>query len=153
MQIPHVRLLVDHFADRFRFYRDFIRMTPMWGDENSGYASFQSDDGQVALALFLRQPMSDVLGTGSLPVSPPGQDKFILIFGVEDVDSEVQRIQQQGGEILLGPKNFPDWGYRGAYLRDPDGNLVELLTSLPEEQWSEGLREADEQYHSPTDTG
>jgi lactoylglutathione lyase len=148
MPLTHTRLLVDHFADCFRFYRDIIRMTAKWGDENSGYASFVSEDGQVALALFLRQSMSDVLGTGSLPIKPPGQDQFMLIFGVEDVDAEVQRIRQQGGEILLGPANFRDWGYRGAYLRDPDGNLVELLTSIPEEQWSEGLREADEQFKS-----
>lgn len=148
MPLTHTRLLVDHFADCFRFYRDIIRMTPKWGDENGGYASFESEDGQVALALFLRQAMTDVLGTGSLAVNPPGQDQFMLIFGVEDVDAEVQRIRQQGGEILMGPRNFPDWGYRGAYLRDPDGNLVELLTSIPEEQWSEGLREADEKNKS-----
>jgi lactoylglutathione lyase len=153
MPLTHTRLLVDHFADCFRFYRDIIRMIPKWGDENGGYASFESEDGQVALALFLRQSMTDVLGTGSLPVDPPGQDQFMLIFGVEDVDAEVERIRQQGVETLLGPKDFPDWGYRGAYLRDPDGNLVELLTSIPEEQWSEGLREADEKYQSASDAG
>jgi predicted enzyme related to lactoylglutathione lyase len=153
MPQTHTRLLVDHFADCFRFYRDIIRLLPKWGDENSGYASFDSEDGQVALALFLRQSMTDVLGTGSLPVNSPGQDKFMLIFGVEDVDAEVRRIRQQGGEILMGPTNFPDWGYRGAYLRDPDGNLVEMLTGIPKEQWSAGLREEDEKYKSPPDAG
>ncbi len=153
MPITHTRLLVDHFADCFRFYRDILRMTPKWGDENSGYASFKSDDGQVALAIFLRQSMTAVLETASLPVNPPGQDKFMLIFGLKDVDAEVQRIRQQGVEFLLGPTDFPNWGYRGAYLRDPDGNLVELLTDFPEEQWSEGLREADEKYKPSLDAG
>ncbi len=153
MPLTHTRLLVDHFADCFRFYRDIIQMTPKWGDENGGYASFESPDGQVALALFVRQAMTDVLGTGSLPVNPPGQDRFMLVFGFENVDAEVQRIRQQGGEILLGPKDFPDWGYRGAYLRDPDGNLVELLTDIPKAQWSEGLREAEEKYKSAPDAG
>ena len=153
MPLTHTRLLVDHFTDCYRFYRDIIRMTPKWGDENGGYASFENEDGQVALALFLRQSMADVLGTGSLTAKPTGQDPFMLIFGVEDVDAEVQRIRQQGVEILLGPRDFPDWGYRGAYLRDPDGNLVELLTGIPEEQWSEGLREADEKYQSTPDGG
>lgn len=146
MPATHTRLLVDRFAECFRFYRDMIQMTPKWGDENSGYASFTSEDGQVSLALFLRQSMSDVLGTGTLPVKPSGQDAFMLIFGVEDVDAEVKRIREQGGVILLGPADFPGWGYRGAYLRDPDGNLVELLTSLPEQDWSEGLREDNEKY-------
>jgi lactoylglutathione lyase len=153
MPPTHTRLLVEHFAECFRFYRDIIGMTLNWGDENSGYADFESEDGQVALALFLRQAMSDVLGTGSLPVNPPGQDRFMLIFGVADVNAEVQRIRQQGVEFVLGPKDFPGWGYRGAYLRDPDGHLVELFTGLPEEQWTEGLREADEKYKPAPDAG
>ncbi len=151
MPQTHTRLLVDRFADCFSFYRDIIRMTPNWGDENSGYASFESEDGQVALALFVRHGMTDVLGTGSLPANPPGQDRFMLIFGVADVDAEVKRIREQGGEIVLGPADFPGWGYRGAYLRDPDGNLIELFTSLPEEQWTEELRKADENYKSAAD--
>ncbi len=153
MPPTHTRLLVDHFTDCYRFYRDIIRMTPKWGDENGGYASFESEDGQVALALFLRQALTAVLATGSLPVAPPGQDKFMLVFGVPDVDAEVQRIRRQGGAILLGPTDFPDWGYRGAYLRDPDGNLVELLTSIPAEQWPDRLREADEQFKAAPAAG
>ncbi len=151
MSMTHTRLLVDHFATSFRFYRDILRMTPKWGDENSGYASFESEEGQVALALFHRQSMTDVLGTGSLPIHHSGQDKFMLIFGVGDVDAEVQRIRQQGGEILLEPANFPDWGYRAAYLRDPEGNLIELLTSIPEDGWSTELREEDKKYKSALD--
>lgn len=153
MQAPHTRLLVDHFTECFRFYRDVLRMTPKWGDENSDYASFESEDGQVALALFLRQSMTTALATGALPVRPPGQDRFMLIFGVEDVDAEVQRISRQGVAILKGPADYPDWGYRGAYLRDPDGNLVELLTGLPEAQWTESLREADDRYHAAPEAG
>jgi hypothetical protein len=65
----------------------------------------------------------------------------------------VQRIREQGGNLVMGPTNFPDWGYRGAYLRDPEGNLVELLTSIPEEQWSEELQEADAKYRTAPDAG
>lgn len=153
MPLPHTRLLVDHFAACFRFYRDVLRLTPKWGDEDSEYASFHSEDGQVVLAIFQRQPMTDVLGTGSLPVNPPAQDQFMLIFGVDDVDAEVRRIREQGGEIDKEPANFPDWGYRGAYLRDPEGNLVELVSSIPEEQWTEGLREANAKFTSAPSEG
>ncbi len=153
MPQTHTRLLVEHFAECFRFYRDIIGLAPNWGDENIGYADFKSEDGQVALELFLQQSMSVELGTGSLPVNPPGQDQFMLIFGVADVNAEVQRIRQRGVEFVLGPKDFPGWGYRGAYLRDPDGHLVELFTGLPEEQWSVGLLEANEKYKPATDAG
>ena len=51
-----------------------------------------------------------------------------------------------GVKIEKEPVNFPDWGYRGAYVRDPDGNLIELSGAIAEELWSDGLREANEKY-------
>jgi catechol-2,3-dioxygenase len=35
---------------------------------------------------------------------------------------------------------------RSAYLRDPDGNLIELTGDLPRDDWSPELREAAEKY-------
>ena len=141
----HTRLLVTKFAECFRFYRDILGLQPKWGDENSGYASFQGGpDGEPALALFQRQEMSAALGTTPLPLDAQSQDKVMLILGVGDVDAEVERIRKLGGEVFAGPTDFPDWGYRGAYLRDPDGTLIELLTGLPTDAWSEDLKDADD---------
>ena len=38
---------------------------------------------------------------------------------------------------MLPPTDFPDWGMRSAYLRDPDGHLIELCGEMPAES---GLR-------------
>ncbi len=35
---------------------------------------------------------------------------------------------------------------RDAYLRDPDGNLIELSGALPAAGWSDGLQEANEKW-------
>jgi hypothetical protein len=35
---------------------------------------------------------------------------------------------------------------RSAYLRNPDGNLIKLTGELPRQDWTQGLREAAEQY-------
>lgn len=148
MQKLHTRLLVTRFAECVRFYRDILGLTLQWGDENSGYASFKGGSGgEPLLALFQRQEMSAAVGTSDLPLDAASQDKVMLIFSVDDVDAEVEGIRKLGWQIEHEPRNFPEWGYRGAYLRDPDGTLIELLTGLPAEAWTDDLKEANEKYH------
>jgi catechol 2,3-dioxygenase-like lactoylglutathione lyase family enzyme len=147
MHIDHIRLLVVHFAECFRFYRDVIGLTVKWGDENDTYASF-SAAGETTpnLALFSRQEMADALGIGHFPTGGAAQDRAMLIIGVEDVDATVKRLESLGAILTLGPKNYPEWGMRSAYLRDPDGNLIELTGNLPREQWSPELRQEAQKY-------
>ncbi len=47
-----------------------------------------------------------------------------LAFAVEDVDSACQSLEQQGAHVEFEPRSYY-WG-RSAYLRDPDGHLIEL---------------------------
>lgn len=101
---------------------------------------------KVVLALFTRQTMSETVGTDHLPTDTKAQDRVALIFHVDDVDVEVDRIQARGIQLVSGPKDFPGWGIRSAYLRDPDGNLLELYSDLDREEWTEGLREAAKKY-------
>ncbi len=153
MPLTHTRLLVTHFAACFRFYRDALQMRPTWGDEADSYASFtqgQADNGHV-LAIFRRESMSEAVGTTHLPLESAAQDRFMLIVEVANVDAEVERIRSLSVEILQEPRNFPDWGYRGAYLRDPDGNLIELSCGLPEEDWSDGLQDANQKWQAQQD--
>jgi len=147
MRIDHVRLLVVNFAECFRFYRDVIGLKVKWGTENDTYASFSvSGERDPNLALFSRQSMADVLGIGDLPIKAMSQDRAMLIIGVDDVDATVTRFKAMGILITLEPTNYPDWGMRAAYLRDPDGNLIELTGELPREKWSDELRDAAKQY-------
>jgi catechol 2,3-dioxygenase-like lactoylglutathione lyase family enzyme len=53
---------------------------------------------------------------------PPNEDHFAL--GVPDVDASAAELEAAGLTFLVPPRDFP-WG-RSAYLRDPDGRLVEL---------------------------
>jgi catechol 2,3-dioxygenase-like lactoylglutathione lyase family enzyme len=56
---------------------------------------------------------------------PPNEDHFAL--GVSDVDAAAAGLESAGLTFLVAPRDFP-WG-RSAYLRDPDGRLVELSQS------------------------
>jgi len=147
MQIDHVRLLVTHFAECFRFYRDVIGLTVLWGTETDTYGSFAGmNKGVPNLAIFDRRSMAQAIGTDHLPVDTTGQDRTMLIIGVDDVDAEVTKLVGLGVKIINGPLNRPDWGMRSAYLRDPDGNLIELTGGLPQDQWSPSLQEASKRF-------
>lgn len=53
---------------------------------------------------------------------PPNEDHFAL--GVADLDRACEQLRANGTKLLVEPREYP-WG-RSAYLRDPDGRLVEL---------------------------
>jgi catechol 2,3-dioxygenase-like lactoylglutathione lyase family enzyme len=60
---------------------------------------------------------------GDAPVcEPPNEDHVAL--GVADLDASAAALAEAGLVFLVEPRDFP-WG-RSAYLRDPDGRLVEL---------------------------
>jgi catechol 2,3-dioxygenase-like lactoylglutathione lyase family enzyme len=99
-----------------------------YGTENDTYADFNT--GAVSIALFDRLEMSKAVGTSHLPAGAKAQDKVCLIFTVEDVDVVWQQLKKQDIPLIVGPTDHPGWGIRSAYLRDPDGNLIEINQSL-----------------------
>jgi catechol 2,3-dioxygenase-like lactoylglutathione lyase family enzyme len=147
MHIDHIRLLVVNFAECFRFYRDIIGLRVKWGNEADSYASFSVPGEQIPnLALFDRQSMADALGLSDLPPEAVAQDRSMLIIGVEDVDAETARLKTLGVSFVVDPQDYPGWGMRSSYLRDPAGNLIELTGELPPENWTQNLRDDAERY-------
>jgi lactoylglutathione lyase len=127
-KFTYTRLLVSNFKACFLFYRDVMGFQPTFGSENDVYADFNT--GDVILALFNRLEMSKAIGTTKLPAEAQAQDKMALIFKVEDVDKTWQELKQRGVPLSTGPADHPDWGMRSAYVRDPDGNLIEIYQPL-----------------------
>jgi catechol 2,3-dioxygenase-like lactoylglutathione lyase family enzyme len=58
----------------------------------------------------------------SMEDGPPNEDHFAL--SVDDLDEMCAVLATGGLTFLVEPREYP-WG-RSAYLRDPDGRLVEL---------------------------
>jgi len=123
MRFSQVRLLVDDFGAAFRFYRDELGLKVGFGDESSGYASFDTGSGTVAI--FERGDQADVV-----ELREPG-DSTLLVLELDDVDAAVAEL---GPHVVKAPLDQPDWGGRVAYLRDPSGNLLELFQVLPHEE-------------------
>lgn len=123
-RFTHVRLLVNHFVECFRFYRDVMGFEPTWGSEEEVYADF--DTGTITLALFERGLMAEAIGTSDHPLTVKMQDPICLVLQVEDVDHEWLRLTAVGAQPAAPPTDHPDWGIRTAHVRDPDGNLIEI---------------------------
>jgi catechol 2,3-dioxygenase-like lactoylglutathione lyase family enzyme len=138
MRLHHVRLLVWDVGESIRFYRDVLGLDLKWGEEGIGYASFTGGNG-VDLSVFLRtgQPEAEAAGRG---------DTVLLSLEVNDVDREVERLRSHGVALVAEPRNEDSWGLRVAYVRDPDGNLLELMRQLPRDDWSAWLHDADQRY-------
>jgi predicted enzyme related to lactoylglutathione lyase len=98
------------------------------------------------VALFSRQAMAETLGQGELPSEAPCQDRAMLIFEAADLNSTVETLKARGVELVADLQDRPDWGIRTAHLRDPEGNLIELNSPLPESQWSDELADEATRY-------
>ena len=140
MRLDYVRLLVTRFDACLCFYRDVMGFKVTWGDEGDRYGSFSLGEG-TALALFQRQAMAETLGTTDLPVETESQDRMMLVFGVKDLDTTVEKLQERGARFVAEAKDHPEWGIRTAHFRDPDGNVIEINSSIPTAEWPEELRE------------
>jgi predicted enzyme related to lactoylglutathione lyase len=75
----------------------------------------------------LRAPGGD--GTIALHQAGPGvsvaSDGVRLYFEIRDVDGFCRKLQQRGFYIPQAPRMMP-WGWRHAYLNDPDGHEISL---------------------------
>ena len=120
MRFSQVRLLVDGFGEAFGFYRDTLDLPLGFGDQASGYASFTVGDGVVAV--FERNEQAE-----AVELRPPG-DGVLLVLEVDDVDAAAERIRGYG--LASEPVTRVDWGIRLFHVRDPAGNLLEIVSDL-----------------------
>lgn len=109
-RLAEVALFTDDVATASDFYRRLLRADPL--AEWPGGALFAL--GEDKLLVHER--------AGATSGDPPNEDHFAL--SVEDLDSACTTLASDGFTFLVEPRDYA-WG-RSAYLRDPDGRLVEL---------------------------
>ena len=120
----YVILIVEDLDRALRFYTDVLGLR--LGHRSGDYA--QLDTGATRLGLYTRGAMAKTLGMSLKPPShnAPG---FEIGFKVSDVEEAFAELVGRGASAVMPPTDRP-WGQRTAYVRDPDGHLIELAQDI-----------------------
>lgn len=123
-KFSQLRILVDDFAASFGFYHDVLGLTPQAPEQEAGpYACFKAaDGGGTDIALLSRGLMK------AMDTQPGPATGFVLALRVDDVDAAYAEAVAAGAESVAEPADQPAWGMRVAYLRAPEGTLVEFCS-------------------------
>ena len=122
-QLGYVILFVGDLERSVAFYRGVIGLPfKLAGD---GYVEFATKGARFGL--YDRNRLGELTGQGTDPPDHPGGE---VVFLVEDVDAEAERLREAGATILRGPVDRA-WGHRTLHLEDPDGFVVELAGEIP----------------------
>jgi catechol 2,3-dioxygenase-like lactoylglutathione lyase family enzyme len=113
-ELVEVALFTNDVGAAKRFYAGLLGASPE--AEWPGGAVFAA--GRVKLLVHER--------ASALEGGPPNEDHVAL--GVSDLDAACEQLRAQGLAFLVEPRDYA-WG-RSAYLRDPDGRLVELSEAV-----------------------
>jgi predicted enzyme related to lactoylglutathione lyase len=125
-----IRLLVGDFPATLTFWRDRIHVALSYSDEAAGYA--YGEVGGVGVEFFARDAFAAAIGQTTPAAAPVGQ-RVTIEVGVDDVDATYADAVAHGATSVATPLDRPEWGARTAHITDPDGNLIELYTKLPED--------------------
>lgn len=110
-KLVEVAIFTDNVVEVAAFYERLLDGAPAYKADDIAIFNLP---GGITLLIHEKYPQAEG--------QPPNQDH--IVFAVENVDTASAELSQQGMTLLLEPRQY-DWG-KSAYLRDPDGRILEL---------------------------
>ena len=122
--LDYVILIVDDLDRTLDFYTTVLGLR--LGHRSGEYA--QLETGTTRLGFYTRNAMTQAVG---FPLTKPAPDAagFEIGFKVADVDAAYNELIEKGASEATPPITRA-WGQRTAYVRDPDGHLIELAQDM-----------------------
>jgi catechol 2,3-dioxygenase-like lactoylglutathione lyase family enzyme len=120
----YVVVIVADLDVSLRFYTEVLGLE--LGHRSGSFAQLRT--GATRLALYEREAMARTVGR-SLRAPDPDGPGFELGFKVADCEGSYAELVARGAQPVTPPMTRP-WGQRTAYVRDPDGHLIELAQDL-----------------------
>ena len=117
MNFNHAMIYARDVGKALAFYRDRLGLILLQEVGHGGmivYARLRSPGGDSTIALHVLERGAE-LATGGVR----------LYFEIEDLEGVVARLQAEGVTFSKLPAVMP-WGWKHAYLDDPDGHEVSL---------------------------
>jgi catechol 2,3-dioxygenase-like lactoylglutathione lyase family enzyme len=117
LSFNHAMIYVKDVERALRFYHDFMGFKLIEDFRYEGspvYARLRAPGGDGTIALHLAGPGVSLASDG-----------VRLYFEIRDLDGFCRKLQQKGFYMTQMPRMMP-WGWRHAYLNDPDGHEISL---------------------------
>jgi catechol 2,3-dioxygenase-like lactoylglutathione lyase family enzyme len=126
MRFGYTILYVSDVASSLEFYERALGQKRRFLHESGQYAEL--DTGETALAFAAHElAAANVPGIYRPEESPGTRPVFEVCFVTRDVQGAFDRAIAEGAKPVTPPQTKP-WGQAVAYVRDPDGNLVEIAS-------------------------
>lgn len=133
MEIDYIALFVSDVTRSLIFYRDILGFRfdkPAKPDGVEGYS------GRLKIGIYDRSWLPKLFGDrGKQMISG---SPFLLSMTVDDLDQVYQQICDRQLSIqesklfdIISPPEVMPWGQRILFLSDPDGNILEIVQSNP----------------------
>lgn len=125
--VVETALYADDFPGAVAFYREVLGLPPMIGD-GVRFQSFDSGGGRVLL-LFKRGATLEPTTTPGGVIPPHnGSGPLHVGFAIAAASYDAWRARLIASGIPIESEGTWSRGGRSLYFRDPDGNLLELIT-------------------------
>ena len=128
LRLAYVALAVDDVAASVDFYRRAFGLQVRFVDPSGDYGEMVTGSTRLA---FVRndfaERQSGIAHARTRPDEPP--PGTVCTFFTAAVEAAVERAVAEGAALVAPPVDAP-WGQRIAYVRDPDGAVVELATPV-----------------------
>lgn len=124
----HTIFYVKDIEQALSFYKNAFGFDPKFVHESNQYAELNTGTTIIAFA-------SETLAKLNLPKGHiPNNIKQLpqaceLVFTVHDVQKAYEKALKAGGGSIALPQQKP-WGQTVAYIRDPNGVLIEIASHM-----------------------
>jgi len=118
LYVPDVPATLDFYARAFGLERGFLHESGTFGEMVTGATKL----------CFTATALMAELGK-AVATTPPALPSFELAFETEDVAAALARAIAAGATLVQDVVQM-DWGQTTAYVRTPEGTLVEICTPV-----------------------
>lgn len=128
MKFGYMIVYVSDVAVATKFYLDAFGISTRFVHDGGDYAELDTGETTLAFASHTLAESNLPLGYTKLTdlVKPAGAE---IAFVTDDVAGSVRKAVAAGASVISEPKAKP-WGQTVAYVRSPDGSVIELCTPI-----------------------
>jgi lactoylglutathione lyase len=118
-------LYVADVAETLAFYGTAFGFETAFLHEAGDYGELKTGETKLA---FSSHALMQQMGK-SVATTPPEKPSYELAFETDDVAAALARAVAAGAVLVTGVTEMP-WGQTLAYVRTPEGTLVEICTKV-----------------------